>query len=138
VAPGFLPTSSRRGILAEQLRAFTQCVIRDSAHNPPEESHLVVEGAHQCTVPDQNVKKEVILPGIAWGHLPRFLIRQELDDGQRLSIASRSMPVRTEELVAARRTDRVHGPVAERLWHHLLREAPRLRAATRAQTAGEC
>ena len=85
--------------------------------------------------PDQNVKKEVILQGIAWGHLPRFMIERELTDGMLLSIASRSMPERVDELVAARRSDRVHGPVAERLWNHIRREAPRLRKLLRAQNA---
>jgi DNA-binding transcriptional LysR family regulator len=135
VAPGFLAADSNRAIRAEQLRGYTQCVIRDSARNPPAESHLIVEGAPQCTVPDQNVKKEVILQGIAWGHLPRFMIERELTDGMLLSIASRSMPERVDELVAARRSDRVHGPVAKRLWNHIRREAPRLRKLLRAQNA---
>jgi DNA-binding transcriptional LysR family regulator len=133
VAPGFLPFPVSRAIRPEDLRGMTQCVIRDSARHPRPHQHFVVEGAPQCTVPDSLMKKEVILQGMAWGHLPRFLIGQELADGRLLSIAGRHLPGRVEELVAARRRDRPHGPVAEQLWAHLDKEARRLRAALRGQ-----
>ncbi|MCZ7009848.1 LysR substrate-binding domain-containing protein, partial [Salmonella enterica] len=72
-----------------------------------------------------------IVQGMAWGHLPRFLIERELAEGRLLSIAGRYLPGRIEELVAVRRRDRPHGPVANRLWEHLARAAPRFRAALR-------
>jgi DNA-binding transcriptional LysR family regulator len=89
----------------------------------------VIEGAQQCTVPDQSMKKEIILQGLGWGHMPRFLIEDELRDGRLLSIAGRHLPGSTEELVAARRRDRPQGPVATRLWDHIQQEEPALRRA---------
>src|SRR3712207_7837752 len=41
--------------------------------------HFLVEGAPRCSVPDHLMKKELILHGMAWGHLPRFMIEAELD-----------------------------------------------------------
>lgn len=131
VAPGFLPFPVSRAIRPEQLRTLTQCVIRDSARRPVAQEHFVVAGAPQCTVPDPMMKKEIILQGMAWGHLPRFLIERELAEGRLLSIAGRYLPGRIEELVAARRRDRPHGPVANRLWAQLGKAAPRFRAALR-------
>ncbi|UXY55590.1 LysR family transcriptional regulator [Pseudomonas tohonis] len=128
VAPGLLPAPLPRAIRPEQLRGFTQCVMRDSARHSPASDHFMVEGAPQCTVADQTMKKEVILQGLGWGHLPRFLIEDELRSGELLSIAGRHLPGRTEELVAARRQDRPHGPVAGRLWAHLREQAPGLLA----------
>jgi DNA-binding transcriptional LysR family regulator len=127
VAPGFLPFPPTDDITPQRMQAFTQCVIRDSARTPAEPGHFLVEGAPRSSVPDHLMKKELILHGMAWGHLPRFLIEQELRDGRLLSIAGRHFPGVVEELAAARRRDRPHGPVAEQLWSFLAEHAPVLR-----------
>lgn len=128
VAAGFLPFAASRAIRPEQMRGFTQCVMRDSARRPPPSEHFTIEGAHRCTVADQAMKKDVILHGMGWGHLPRFMIEDELADGRLVSIAGRHLRGRTESLVAARRRDRAHGPVANRLWEHLRERARTFRA----------
>ncbi|MBV7482292.1 LysR family transcriptional regulator [Bordetella sp. BOR01] len=132
VAPGFLPFAPSRSLAPNQLRDFTQCIIRDTARHTDAESYFVIEDAHQCTVPDQLMKKEIILQGMAWGHLPRFLIERELAKGHLLAITGRHLPGRTEELVAARRRDRPHGPAANRLWEFLQTQAAGFRAAADA------
>lgn len=119
VAPGFLRFPVSRTIKPAQLRDYTQCVIRDTARHTQGKDYFMVEGANQCSVPDQQMKKEIILQGLAWGHLPRFLVERELEEGSLLSIAGRHLPGSVEELVAARRSDRQHGPVAQELWEFL-------------------
>jgi DNA-binding transcriptional LysR family regulator len=128
-APGFLPFLPATDITPQRMQAFTQCVVRDSARQPAEPGHFLVEGAPQCSVPDHLMKKELILHGMAWGHLPRFLIETELRDGRLLSIAGRHFPGVVEQLSAARRRDRPHGPVAVQLWDFLASHAPVLRPA---------
>ncbi|MER8843621.1 MULTISPECIES: LysR family transcriptional regulator [Mesorhizobium] len=129
VAPGFLPERVEQPITLEKMQAFTQCVMRDTATHSPRQDYFVVEEAPQCLVPDQAMKKEIILQGLGWGHLPHFLIAEELRDGRLLSIAGSHLPGRTDELVVARRRDRPHGPIANRLWDHIQQEAPALRRA---------
>ncbi|QKH35448.1 LysR family transcriptional regulator [Achromobacter pestifer] len=129
VAPGFLRGPVPRVIKPALLRDYTQCVMRDSARHTPSQDYFTVEGARQCTVADQLMKKEIILQGMGWGHMPRFLIEDELHDGSLLSIANRHLPGSIEELVAARRTDRAQGPVSNRLWQYLQEAAPALRRA---------
>ena len=119
VSPGFLPFAPAADITPEQMRPFTQCVIRDTARRQSPESFFLIDGAHQCSAPDHLMKKELILQGVAWGHLPTFLIEDELRAGRLLSIAGRHLPGRTEILVAARLRDQPHGPVAEALWAYL-------------------
>ena len=128
-APGFLPFAASRAIRPEQLRDFTQCVIRDTARHSPASNYFIVEGAPQCTVADQSMKKEMILHGMGWGHLPRHLIERELRSGRLQLLTGRHLPGKTEELAVARRRDRPHGPVANRLWDYLQRHAPKLREA---------
>lgn len=122
VAPGFLPFPAEEAA-PDRMRDLTQCIIRDTARGGAGPSFHVLDGAPRCTVADQRMKKEVLLRGLAWGHLPRFLIEDELADGRLVSIAGRAFPGITSELVAARRRDRPHGPVAERLWTYIAERA---------------
>lgn len=129
VAPGFLRGLMPRAIKPALLRDYTQCVMRDTARHTPRQDYFTVEGARQCTVADQLMKKEIIVQGMGWGHMPRFLVEDELRDGRLLSIANRHLPGSVEDLVAARRTDRAQGPVSNRLWQYLQKAAPALRRA---------
>lgn len=93
VAPGFLPFATTRALVPEQLQGFTQCIIRDTARHMAKRDHFVVEGAPQCTVADHEMKKQIILHAMAWGHVPRFLIEKELQRGRLQSIAGATFPV---------------------------------------------
>lgn len=135
VAAGFLPFPVNDAITPRQMHDLTQCVLRDSARKPPQEEHFVVERATRCSVPDQLMKKELIVHGMAWGHLPRFMIEEELRDGRLLPITGRHFPGVVEDLAAARRHDRPHGPVAERLWDFLRQHAPVLKPSMGAMPA---
>ncbi|WP_432719678.1 LysR family transcriptional regulator [Jeongeupia wiesaeckerbachi] len=126
VAAGFLPFPVTPAITPDQMRDFTQCVIRDTARHSVSRCSFIIEGAHQCTVADQLMKKEIILHGMGWGHLPHFVIDKELADGRLQSIAGHYLPGSVVELVAARRRDRPHGPVAGRLWEAIRSHANQL------------
>lgn len=123
VAPGFLPFAPKAEITPEQMRPFTQCVIRDTARQASPENYFLIDGAHQCSVPDLLMKKELILHGLAWGHLPTWLIADEVKDGSLVAITNTHLPGRTETIGALRRRDRPHGPVADALWRHLQAKA---------------
>src|SRR4030088_373871 len=119
VAPKFLRFPVSKSIAPEQMRDYVQCVIRDTArHSQPRDSFLV-EGARSWTVSDQLMKRELILQGMGWGHMPRYLIEQNLRDGSLLSIAGRHFRGGQAELVAARRRNAPHGPIANRLWQFI-------------------
>jgi DNA-binding transcriptional LysR family regulator len=129
VAPNFLPFPISTGITPEQMRDYVQCVIRDTARHAPGRDYYLVEGARTWTVSDQLMKKEIILQGMGWGHMPTFMIADELRDGTLLSIAGQHLRGGAGEVVAARRRDRPHGPIGNQLWHFIHEQAPMLRAA---------
>jgi len=129
VAPGFLRFPVSTGITPEQMRDYVQCVIRDSARHSPPRDYYLIEGARSWTVSDQLMKKELILQGMGWGHLPTFLIAEELGDGRLLSIAGRHFAGTEGDLVAARRRGVPHGPIATRLWSYIGEQAAVLAAA---------
>lgn len=128
IAPSLLPADHPANVHPEHLRSLTQCVMRDSARHSPPVEFFTLDGAHQCTVADQSMKKELLLHGLAWGHLPHYLVAAELADGRLCDLSSRHLRGRREELAAVRRQDRPHGPVAERLWQFLKQEAPNFSA----------
>ena len=91
VAPGFLPFPVSTPITPEQMRDYVQCVIRDTARHSPPRDYYLIEGARSWTVSDQLMKKELILQGMGWGHMPALLVDEELRDGRLLSIAGRHL-----------------------------------------------
>jgi DNA-binding transcriptional LysR family regulator len=123
VAPGFLPFPVTDSVTPEQMRGFVQCIIRDSARHTEPPDYFLIEGAPSCTVADQLMKKEIILQGMGWGHMPRFLVESELASGQLVSIQGRHLPGGVEEIVAARRRGIPHGPMANRLWRFIEEQA---------------
>ena len=128
VAPGFLRMPVSEQITPEQMRAYTQCVIRDTARHSARPNFYIIEGAPSWTVGDQLMKKELILQGMGWGHLPRYLIEDELASGKLLSIAGEYFKGGQVELVAARRRDAPHGPIANRLWQFIGEQGLELKA----------
>jgi DNA-binding transcriptional LysR family regulator len=126
VAPNFLRFPVSGAITPEQMREYVQCVIRDTARRPPLRDYYLVEGARSWTVSDQLMKKELILQGMGWGHMPRYLIEQNLLDASLLPITGKHFKGGQVELVAARRRNTPHGPVANRLWQFIAEQAAEL------------
>lgn len=122
-APGFLAVPVSRALTPEDLRPYVQCVIRDSSRRPSQASYYLIDGARTCSVPDQLMKREVIVQGLAWGHLPAHLVEADLAAGRLVSLAGEHLRGATLAHHAIRRRDVVHGPVAERLWLHLREQA---------------
>jgi DNA-binding transcriptional LysR family regulator len=119
VAPNFLRFPISKSITPEQMRGYVQCVIRDTARRSPPRDYYLVEGARSWTVSDQLMKRELILQGMGWGHMPHHLIEQNLRDGSLLPITGEHMKGGQVELVAARRRNTPHGPIANRLWRFI-------------------
>src|SRR5215470_10193046 len=126
VAPNFLRFPISKSITPEQMRDYVQCVIRDSARHSTPRDYYLVEGSQSWTVGDQLMKRELILQGMGWGHMPRFLIEQDLREKLLLPIAGKHFPGAQVELVAARLRDAPHGPVAARLWQYIADQAARI------------
>src|SRR5215471_18051385 len=129
VAPRFLGFPISRSITPEQMRGYVQCVIRDTARRPAPRSYYLIEGAQSWTVSDQLMKRELILQGMGWGHMPRYLIEQDLRDGCLLDITGRYFKGGQADIVAARRRNVSHGPIANRLWRYVEEQAPLLDVA---------
>jgi DNA-binding transcriptional LysR family regulator len=72
------------------------------------------------------MKRELILQGMGWGHMPRYLIERDLREGRLLPITGRHFRGGEAELVAARLRHAPHGPIANQLWQFISEKAARL------------
>lgn len=126
VAPNFLRFPITRSIRPEQLRDYVQCVIRDSARHSPSRDYFLVEGARSWTVGDQLMKRELILQGMGWGHMPHYMVTGDLRAKRLLPITGTHFRGGEAELVAARLRHAPHGPVANRLWQFIAEQAERM------------
>ncbi len=122
-APGLIDSPASGALTPEDLRPYVQCVIRDSSRHPSQANYHLIDGARTCSVPDQLMKREVIVQGLAWGHLPRHLIEADLAAQRLISLAGEHLRGATLPHYAIRRRDVAHGPVAQRLWAHLRERA---------------
>jgi DNA-binding transcriptional LysR family regulator len=128
-APGFLGFELTDELTPEQLRHHAQCVIRDSARHLPALDLHIIEGARQWTVSDQYMKKEILIQGMGWGHVPSFMIDQEIASGKLVCLEGKHLRGNTVDLVAARLRARPAGPVATKLWAHILASSQALHQA---------
>ena len=117
-APGFLPFRPTRTLTPEQMKPLMQVIIRDSA-TQSKHDYFLIEGAPSRTVADQQTKKELILEGMGWGHMPLHLVEHELRLGQLISLEGRHFKCRRVDIVAARLRGRAAGPAATALWNML-------------------
>ncbi len=124
VAPNFLRLPLSDSLTPELMREHVQCIIRDTARHSAPKDYYVVAGARSWTVSDQLMKKEIILQAMGWGHLPDFLVEEELRSGRLLAIAGKHLAGGKVDLVAARQRNVPHGPIAERLWRYIEGQAP--------------
>jgi DNA-binding transcriptional LysR family regulator len=122
-APGFLRQPLDESLTPDDLRPYVQCVIRDTSKQPSDANYYLIEGAPTCTVPDQLMKRELIVQGLAWGHMPSHLVAADLKEHRLVSLEGRHLRGATLKHYAARRRDDAHGPVAQRLWMQLLEQA---------------
>jgi len=118
VKPGFLNFEISPDISPEQMNDYPQCIIRDTATRIPKQDFFVNRNARHWVVSDQQTKKEVIKQGMGWGHLPLFLVEDELKSGELVEITGKFLTGSIVDISAIRLTDRPVGPVATKLWQH--------------------
>jgi DNA-binding transcriptional LysR family regulator len=78
------------------------------------------------------MKRELILQGMGWGHMPLYLVQEDLDDGRLLDISGQHLKGSRVDVVAARRQGEAYGPIANRLWDYIEQQAQAFTASAGA------
>ncbi len=118
VAPGFLNIEVNADTRYAEMKPYMQCIIRDTAQHSTKDSYFILDDAPCMTVGDQHTKKAVIQQGMAWGHMPDFMIADELESGALISIDGRHIKGINIDVVVARIGAGHKGVMAEHLWQY--------------------
>lgn len=116
VAPDFLDISSYKEITYSDLSKYTQCIIRGTTEKIDTKNYFISEHSHKIYVGDQQTKKEIIKQSMAWGHMPLFMIKNELKSGKLIPIVGKNIKSHSIDLVVSRLHKNNHGIMAEKLW----------------------
>jgi len=122
VAPTFFNFEMTDETRYRDLKCATQCIIRDTAKHSEKENYFVLEDAPCMTVGDQHTKKAVILQEMAWGHMPDFMIADELESGALMSMAGRYIRGNEIDIVVARMAGIHRGIMAGKLWEYCVNQ----------------
>lgn len=120
VAKGYLNIPITSDLRYEYLRKHTQCIIRSTAKNIDSQDHFIVENSTYIRVGDQQTKREIILQKMAWGHMPHFLIEDDLKSGKLVSLEGKYIKSSTKDIVVSRLQKKNHGTMAILLWDSLV------------------
>lgn len=115
-APGFLKETINEDLKYKDLKGYTQCIIRDTSVIEKKQNHFILEDAPQITVGDQRTKKEIIIQCMAWGHMPLFLVEDELNSGELILIRNQHLKGSSINIVVARLSGHHNGIMANKLW----------------------
>lgn len=118
-APGYLQFRITDEMTYDSLKDYAQCIIRCTATHSQSRDYFVIHGSPGLTVDNQLSKKHIIMSGMAWGHMPEYLVRMELESGALVSIAGKHIKENRLDIVAARRADKPHGATAQAFWELL-------------------
>lgn len=116
VASGFLNMPVTEHLRYSDLKKFKQCIIRSTAKTIPTKDYFVLNQSPYITVGDQYTKKEIIMQKMAWGHMPLFLVEDELKSGELVTIEGDFIKGSALDIVIARLHDVRHGTSEKALW----------------------
>jgi len=80
------------------------------------ETRAGVEGDLNWTVADFATKRHMLVAGLGWGYMPHELVSDDLQGGRLVKLQFRDLAEECASLFLVRKRQRVHGPVAQRLW----------------------
>jgi len=117
VGKNFLDMPINNQMKFSDLSQYMQCIIRSTASKKAETSYFVLEESPHMTVGDQHTKKQVIMQCMAWGHMPFFMIEEELEKGKLLSLEGEYLKRKTLDIGVSRMQKRSYGVMTNRLWN---------------------
>ncbi|MBL1277702.1 MAG: LysR family transcriptional regulator [Ectothiorhodospiraceae bacterium] len=102
IAPEFYPHKITQDLRYSDLKDYTQCIITDTAKQQDMGSHFVNEDSPCITVGDQHTKKQVIMQSMAWGHMPLFMVEDEIQSGALVMASGKSIKGIIRRITVAR------------------------------------
>jgi DNA-binding transcriptional LysR family regulator len=113
----------------DQPKAVDVKHLKQHVHISVEESNLsldnhdliLLKGCRQWRTKDAYTLKNMLLEGLGWGHIPEFMVVDELDKGILVKIETDEIETEiTGEIRLVKRQEDTLGPVASMIWNTFL------------------
>lgn len=103
----------------EKLQTIDQIVVGPKADKKGGPSFGLLENGRKWRVTDNNFKREIIMGGMGWGHLPAHTIARELNEGKLVALHFKNVHPRELSINLIRLKRHQMGLVARALWSEL-------------------
>ena len=100
------------------LAFIDQIVVADK--NPKGASFGLLETGKKWRLEDSNFKREIILAGMGWGHLPSSSVEREIKEKKVVVLEFEDIHPRELEIYLIRLKKHQFGPIAKKLWDELI------------------
>lgn len=101
------------------LQEIDQIVVRDK-NGPKGVSFGLLEAGKKWQLLDANFKREIILAGLGWGHLPEQSIEREIKEKKLVVLNFDGVHPRELKVNLIRLKKQQLGPIAKKLWEELI------------------
>jgi len=100
----------------EILRNHFQVVVRSQSSHMETKSFGILSENITWRVNDFPTKRQLLLDGLGWGHLPATMVARDLEAGTLVELDIAYLPKNIARLSLVRQRTETHGPVATRFW----------------------
>lgn len=98
---------------------YPQVIVTDSG--PDKDKNFgVVDGARKWVVSDVNTKKKIISKGFGWGSLPEFMIKEELQNKELVTLDFNHFTPAELNIYIAKKRNKALGPISQKLWEQFM------------------
>jgi DNA-binding transcriptional LysR family regulator len=104
----------------EDLLGIDQVVVTDKS-GPRGTKFGLLENGKKWYLQDANFKRDIILAGLGWGHLPEHTIERELREKKLIVLKFKHIAPRELDIQLIRLKKNPLGPVGKKLWDELTR-----------------
>lgn len=101
-APSHPLASAPKAIPKDEFGRHVQIVVTDNQRGA-DETQQGVAGKRQWLVNDLGAKRDLVMAGLGWGHMPQHLVAADLSSGQLVELERRAWHMRALTFVISRR-----------------------------------
>jgi DNA-binding transcriptional LysR family regulator len=102
----------------DDLRTIDQIVVSDQ-NKSSKANFGLLSGGRKWFLSESNFKREIILAGLGWGHLPAHTVSEEVKQGKLHVLNFEAVKPRKLDINLIRLRKQTLGPVAKSLWEEL-------------------
>lgn len=114
--PGMFVTP--KGINVRDLKEQVHISVEESDLSLDSHDLILLKGCRQWRTKDAYTLKNMLMEGLGWGHIPEFMVEEELKSGSLVKIETTEIETEiTGEIRLVKRQESTLGPVSRMIWN---------------------